>query len=750
AVLLLFGCAQAFNTEGLNLVATGQYSQAISTLEPPDRDYRNQPFDKVLYLCMAYVEARRLDAVFDCLDAAQEKVDAGEYVADLWNHSGTVPTLKAQAYLEIGDHAAAVRSAEQAMSVIDAKGLATFDRIKALGVLGLAYQKNGRTGEAARIKDELLNFHLSFVESLLHEDLLAARARMLLAMGDYETAANLEWTVFRDPIDVMARGIAGQDIFNSTTLPFLYMQAKSNLESGNHETAKKKYAEIMALNFDVAEFSGIYHYLLYDRAILALHDGDRAKAVELLKQSVDSLEKTRRYLTTDASRIGFAQDKQSTYAVLIRTLVENGDAAQAFEYAERGKARALVDLLAGKDTFGGRHDPARIAATLSELDRLEQESLKLASAADPGLSRGIDATRRDMMDALPETASLVAVSTERAETVGARLRPDEALIEYFYHAPQGRDASELYAFVVTRGGVAVHVLDGRGLHGDVQKFRAAINAYRTDDWVQWSAKLHRRLVEPLERNLSGINHLTLVPHGVLHYLPFNALRTGTGTHLIERFTLRLLPSASVLQFLDKGGVPTQGLLVFGNPDLGNPSYDLPGAEAEARAIAQSWPNSKVVLRKHASETVMKTAAGAFKYLHLASHGQFNPDQPMQSRMLLAPDAENDGSLTVPEIFDLRLGADMVVLSACQTGLGDVKNGDDVVGLNRGFLYAGAKSIVSSLWEVPDEPTKDLMLDLYRNLKTMDMTVAMQKAQIAALRKYKHPVSWAAFQATGGN
>jgi CHAT domain-containing protein len=157
----------------------------------------------------------------------------------------------------------------------------------------------------------------------------------------------------------------------------------------------------------------------------------------------------------------------------------------------------------------------------------------------------------------------------------------------------------------------------------------------------------------------------------------------------------------------------------------------------------------VVLRKHASESLIKKTASVFRYIHFASHGQFKPDAPMQSRLLLAADNDNDGSLTVSEIYDLKLNADMVVLSACQTALGDVKNGDDVVGLNRGFLYAGAKSIVGSLWAVPDNPTKDLMIGLYTNLKSLGLREAMQKAQLSALKKYKHPFNWAAFQLTGG-
>ena len=137
-------------------------------------------------------------------------------------------------------------------------------------------------------------------------------------------------------------------------------------------------------------------------------------------------------------------------------------------------------------------------------------------------------------------------------------------------------------------------------------------------------------------------------------------------------------------------------------------------------------------------------------VHLATHGQFRADAPMESRLLLAPDGENDGNLTVPEIYGLRLNADLVTLSACETGLGEVAGGDDVIGLTRGFLYAGARSIVSSLWQVPDQATKELMMAFYANLKAgMDNVTAMQLAENQVRAKYPHPVYWAAFQVTGG-
>ena len=128
---------------------------------------------------------------------------------------------------------------------------------------------------------------------------------------------------------------------------------------------------------------------------------------------------------------------------------------------------------------------------------------------------------------------------------------------------------------------------------------------------------------------------------------------------------------------------------------------------------------------------------------------FNPDAPLQSRLFLAADAANDGMLTVPEIYDLNLDANLVVLSACETGLGDISAGDDLVGLNRGFLFAGANGIVSSLWQVPDEATSYLMSRFYTYLQSEAPSSALAAAQQDTRALYPHPFYWAAFQLTGG-
>jgi CHAT domain-containing protein len=138
----------------------------------------------------------------------------------------------------------------------------------------------------------------------------------------------------------------------------------------------------------------------------------------------------------------------------------------------------------------------------------------------------------------------------------------------------------------------------------------------------------------------------------------------------------------------------------------------------------------------------------YSYLHFATHGQFNPEAPLQSALLLAPNPQYNGILTVDKLYSLNLNADLVTLSACETGLSKIANGDDLVGLTRGFLYAGSSSIVASLWKVDDLATSHLMMRFYMELDKTNKGDALRTAQLEMKKKYPHPYYWASFQLTG--
>ncbi|MFC3204254.1 CHAT domain-containing protein [Alteromonas oceani] len=260
--------------------------------------------------------------------------------------------------------------------------------------------------------------------------------------------------------------------------------------------------------------------------------------------------------------------------------------------------------------------------------------------------------------------------------------------------------------------------------------------------------MHETLIEPLQSSLTA-DKLVIVPHGPLHYLPFAALYDGAD-FMLEQYSLRVLPSASVMAYLktpQRSGQTT--MLALGNPALGDPALDLPGAQNEVRALSNVVPDTVVAVRERATESLFKRYAARVPVLHIASHGEFNPEEPLSSRLLLVGDESNDGSLTVGELYDLELNSELVTLSACQTGLGDVQSGDDVIGLTRGFLFAGAANIVASLWMVDDEATARLMVNLYNNLQNQDKQQSLRNAQLSVKNNYQaHPYYWAAFQLTG--
>ncbi len=159
----------------------------------------------------------------------------------------------------------------------------------------------------------------------------------------------------------------------------------------------------------------------------------------------------------------------------------------------------------------------------------------------------------------------------------------------------------------------------------------------------------------------------------------NALHDGNG-YLIDRYGMRMMPSAGAMKYLH-GGKTTRpdGILIFGNPDLGDPKYDLEHAQQEAAEIANIRPTSKMFVRKEATEETFRLYAKDYHYIHFATHGQFIPETPLKSALLLSPGVKSNGMLTVDKLYSLHLDADLVTLSACETGLSKIANGDELVG-----------------------------------------------------------------------
>jgi CHAT domain-containing protein len=268
-------------------------------------------------------------------------------------------------------------------------------------------------------------------------------------------------------------------------------------------------------------------------------------------------------------------------------------------------------------------------------------------------------------------------------------------------------------------------------------------------------KYFGKLVAPL---LPHVRHerLILVPHGVLHYVPFAALRDPVSKRsLLEMKTVSYTPSVSVLRFLAGKASPFDGnVLVMGDPET-DPAAELkklPWAREEARTVAELLGTVPLV-GAEASESTLRGSAGKVDVLHLAAHGVYRPLTPRFSHVALAPGGGDDGFLEVEEVFsalDLR-GVNLVTLSACQTALGERTDGDDIIGLTRAFLYAGSPAVVSTLWRVDDQATAFLMKAFYeRLLAGATYAEALRTAQIETSRQsdWDDPYYWAAFTLSG--
>jgi CHAT domain-containing protein len=307
----------------------------------------------------------------------------------------------------------------------------------------------------------------------------------------------------------------------------------------------------------------------------------------------------------------------------------------------------------------------------------------------------------------------------------------------------------MFIFVLSRRGLKAISASSEHLEGEIKELRKLLQEPGSEDYLELCRRLYTRLIKPIEGTLKDRN-LIIVPHGALHYLPFNVLCNEKG-YLIEHYSIRILPSASVIKFLRPSKPAKQaGILVFGNPDLGDPRYDLKFAQNEAIAVANTAVNSRIFLRKQATETAFRTYGQSFNYIHFATHGIFDHNDPLKSAILLSKDGENDGILTTDKLYSMSIDADLVTLSACETGLGKISNGDDVVGLIRGFLYAGSTAVVATLWKVDDQATSDLMSRLYANLNRLGKREALLQAQLQVKGKFPHPFYWAAFQIIGND
>lgn len=497
---------------------------------------------------------------------------------------------------------------------------------------------------------------------------------------------------------------------------------------------------------------------------------DPAAALDAYRSAHQALERLRGQLQTDELKISFTDDKQAVYEGLVAVTLASDPTAQeietAFSYVETAKSRSLSDLLV-QGSAGVVAPATEDNPLVGELQELRQElnwyyhqigaeELKGGEASQRRLQglrgetlkreRHLLRTQRRLRSTDVELSSLQGSFLVDPGSLRRALPEDAALIEFF----TARDV--LYCFRLDRQGLEVHkvgpVSRARELH---RQLRFQLGKFRVgDDYIERFGELFQTQALTLLRELhetllgdwrvgEGLRHLIVVPHDFLHHVPFHALYDGE-RFLIDQLSISYAPSATVYQLCSQRQAEAEERsLVIGVPD-----ERAPKILDEVRTVARILPNSSLLVGAEATRESLSRLADGCRFVHIATHGLYRKDNPMFSALQLG-----DARLSLLDLYDLEMKVDLAVLSGCGTGLSDVQGSDELVGLTRGLLFAGARSVMATLWDVNDDSTAEFMSTFYGRL-TEDPrpAVALQHAMLTLRESHPHPYYWAPFVLTG--
>ena len=640
----------------------------------------------------------------------------------------------------------------------------------------------------------IINEGVAFAELRRYDDALASlsEARQIfeevgnevcVASTDLETAAVfLCREQYQEGLALAQECVA---VFNAHQLPI--EEAQARIVSARAALKLKHYEQahqflVGALHVGETRNIPTVRYQAHSLLGMLAQDQVDARTAQVeFECAIEELEQLRGRLMVEF-RVGFLEDKESVYQNMVQLCVEQGQLLRGLEFVERAKSRVLLDLLAYRldlniQTRNPEDEPLIEELTLlrADRDRLYRrwEGDAESSAYDErGWSSSQSLRQKAQQDVLAlekqitnlwhrllihnadyaREASLFMVHTESAQPY---LDKDTLLMEYFIVH------ETIFVFLLTAEDVQVVQVESslKSIESLLQRFQLNLRAVPKSPPHRLSAlrhnaqallaELYKQLITPIEDQLAAYPKLLIVPHGILHYLPFHALYDGA-SYLLEKHEMSYLPSASSLRYCREVQTDSRRSLAMGYSQNGR----LPFAVAETRRIAGIL-EGEALEEDQATLNNFHQIAPACKIIHLAAHGDFRPDNPLFSGLVLA-----DGWLTTMDIFNLRLQASLVTLSACQTGRNVIGGGDELLGLMRALLSAGAASVALTLWAVEDHSTAQLMGTFYSKLADgLTKGEALRQAQLQFIHggqdsaegkpaTYSHPFFWAPFFLVG--
>ncbi|MBD2519824.1 CHAT domain-containing protein [Nostoc sp. FACHB-973] len=640
------------------------------------------------------------------------------------------------AYNSLGDYAKAIEYQQKSLAIAreikDRNGEGA-----ALGNLGNAYSSLGDYAKAIEYHQQSLAITLQIKDRLGEGNALGYLGGAYSSLGNYAKAIEYQQQSLAIVREIKDRSGEGETLGNL---------GNAYYSLGDYLKAIDYQQQSLAIAREIKDLYG-EGSSLNNLGATFYKSGNLKQAETTLRAGIEARESLRGQLgKNDNYKVSIFEQQARTYRTLQEVLIAQNKTNEALEISERGRSRAFVELLTSR-------------------------------LSDKNTSQ------------VPEKPTL-ALLQQIAKQQNATLVEYSIIYNDFkIQGKQENHESELYIWVIKPTGEVTFrkadlkplwqkenttleklVNTSRNSIGAISTpFRGGIIPRENPDKSKAKQKfqqLHKLLIEPIADLLpkQETEKVIFIPQSSLFLVPFAALQDADGKYLIEKHTILTSPSIQVLDLTHKqkqriGTQPIQGkdTLIVGNPTMPfiapkigetpQQLIPLPGAEREAVAISKLLKTEPLIGNKATEATVVKRLPEA-RFVHLATHGLFDDIQGLNSGIALTPSGKDDGLLTASEIFDLKLNAELVVLSACDTGRGRL-TGDGVIGLSRSLISAGVPSVLVSLWSVPDTPTALLMTEFYQNLqKTPDKAQALRQAMLTTMKNNPNPVDWAAFTLIG--
>src|SRR6267154_14365 len=503
---------------------------------------------------------------------------------------------------------------------------------------------------------------------------------------------------------------------------------------------------------------------------IAASRGNRPAAYAAYQEARKALESLRTRLQSEELKIAFVKNRMQVYEAVVELYLDAANkeisATEAFSCIEAAKSRSMIEMIfrSGQSLPMGEAGQSEYVRKIRDLreelnwyyHRIELEQLRPEERSRERLELLHEAAQlheKELLRALRElpaqereNATLEAPADLSLTKLQAVLPAGAVLVEYY------SAGDRMVAAIISREGIEIVPVSVVSritnllhlLRFQFAKFR--MGAAYTDKFAQPLLRatlahlegLYRELIEPIRPRLTG-NHVIFVPHGPLHFLPFHALRNGE-EYLCDAYTVSYAPSATVFALCqEKTTSHTRNSLVLGIPD-----QRAPLILSEVHSVAALLPQTELFVGSEATAQVLRERGSGTGVLHVATHGLYRHDNSMFSGIKLG-----DGYLNLYDLYQMRLGAKLVTLSGCATGMNSVADGDELLGLQRGLFCAGASSLLLSLWDVHDQSTAQLMQEFYRGYVASGEMVGSLRTAMRKIREQNpHPYFWAPFVLVG--